>query len=154
MKIIITMTLLMGTLFAELKVGDRFPNLLLVDQFEEKIEIPIRGDFTVMVSFEKSISLGIKEFLERQERNFLVEHNISYISDVSSVPYFLMSWIVLPKFKKYPFRMGLIYDDRGEELNQQEEKVSLFSLKEGQVVGIEFIEVLMLQDALTRNTMR
>jgi len=37
MKILFVTLLLISSLFAELKVGDSFPELTLVDQFDEKV---------------------------------------------------------------------------------------------------------------------
>lgn len=64
MKKVITVTLLlMSSLFAELKVGDAFPSLALVDQFDEKVEILTQGERQLIFSFEKEVFfLRLKHF--------------------------------------------------------------------------------------------
>jgi len=42
----------MSTLFAEIKVGETFPTLTLVDQFDKKTEIKTKGSITLLLSFE------------------------------------------------------------------------------------------------------
>lgn len=92
--------------------------------------------------------MAIKDFLETKDDNFLAENNITYISDVSSVPSFLMGWVVLPKLKKFPYRVALLYDNKKESLNHQEGKVSIFTLDDGRVVGMEFVEAKELNSYL------
>ena len=145
MKTIIITILLISTLFAELKIGDTFPTIPLIDQFDKKIELPMKGSTVVMVSFEKEVSKAINAFLESKDKAFLKENNITYISDISTVPSFLMNWIVLPKLKKLSFSVALIYGEEGEHLNHQEGKVSVFRVKDAQVVDIKFLEATELE---------
>ena len=112
MKKIITVSLLLATaLFAEIKVGENFPNLTLVDQFDEKMEVKKEGDTKLIVSFEKDVSSEVKTFLDSKEKNYLNDNNLLYISDISSMPSFVTSWFALPKMKKFDFKIGLIYDE-------------------------------------------
>lgn len=147
MKIILSTILLISTLFSDFKIGDTFPSLTLIDQFDKKIEVEIKGSVKVIISFEKEVSSGIKIFLDTQDDNFLVEHNITYISDISSVPSFLVNWVVLPKLKKFPFRVALMYDNAVFS-NIKEGKVLLFNLEDGRVMKVEWVEVTTLKDKL------
>ena len=149
MKIIITTLLLISTLLANLKTDDIFPTLTLIDQFDNKIEVQKKGSSKVIISFEKDVSLAIKIFLDTKDDNFLAENNITYISDVSSVPSFLVGWVLLPKLKKFPYRVALLYDNKKESLNHQEGRVSIFTLDDGRVVGMEFVEAKELNAHLS-----
>jgi hypothetical protein len=141
MKILFATLLLISTLFADLKVGDTFPTLTLVDQFDEKVELPKEGSLKLLLSFEKDVSAGIKTFLEGKEKNFLTDNNIVYISDISKMPSFITKWFALPKMKKFDFKVALIYDEEaGDELNAEEGKVSVISLQDNKITAIEFVE--------------
>lgn len=145
MRIIIVILLLISALFADLKIGDTFPNLSLIDQFGKKVKIRSKGRTKVIVSFEKSVSSDMKKFLDTKDKNFLTKKNATYVTDISSVPSFLVGTIVLPNLKKYPYRVALIYDDKGKKLNRKAGKVSVFKLKNGRVVGIDFVKAKRLK---------
>ena len=139
-KIIMTSLLLGSTLFAEIKVGDNFPNLTLLDQFDTKMEVKKEGATKLILSFEKDVSSGIKEFLDTKEKDYLSKNNMIYISDISSMPSFVTSWFAIPKMKKFDFKIALIYDEKeAEVLVREEEKVTLVSLKENNITSIEFL---------------
>lgn len=148
-KIIISALLLVTSLFAELKVGDAFPSLTLVDQFDEKVEVQREGATTLMLSFEKDVSSGIKAFLETKDKNFLNDNNITYIADISKMPSFVTNWFALPKMKKFDFKVALIYDEEaGQEIPRQEEKVSVITLKDNNITAMKFVEPKALEQLL------
>ena len=99
MKILITAFLLISTLFAELHVGEPFPKLTLVDQFDTKTEVPTTGKATLIFSFEKDVSSEIKTYLDTKEKDFLKLNNVMYISDISGMPSLITSWFAIPKMK-------------------------------------------------------
>ena len=149
MKILFTSLLLISTLFAELKVGDSVPSLTLVNQFDEKVELKKEGSLKLILSFEKDVSAGIKTFLDTQDKNFLIDNNVTYISDISGMPSFVTSWFAIPKMKKFDFKVALIYDeDEGKVLNRQEEKVSVISVKDNNITSIKFVNPKDLAGAL------
>jgi len=137
-------------LFAELKVGDSIPSLTLVNQFDERVEISKEGSSTLLLSFEKDISADIQEFLEKQDDNFLSDNHMVYISDISSLPTFLVNIFVLPSLKKFDFKVALIYDEN--ELNREEKKATLIYLKDNMVTDIIFIEASKLKDFMAKPT--
>ena len=150
MKKFIIITLLLGsTLFAELKVGESFPNLTLLDQFDEKIEVKKEGIAKLVLSFEKDVSLGIKDFLDTKEKNYLINNNILYISDISSMPSLIISWFAIPKMKKFSFKVALIYDEtEGSVLVREEEKVTVITLNDNNITAIEFLTPKELESQL------
>jgi len=150
MKILFVNFLLITMLFAELKVGDSIPSLTLVNQFDERVEISKEGSSTLLLSFEKDISADIQEFLEKQDDNFLSDNHMVYISDISSLPTFLVNIFVLPSLKKFDFKVALIYDEN--ELNREEKKATLIYLKDNMVTDIIFIEASKLKDFMAKPT--
>jgi len=141
MKKIIIISLLLGTaLFAKIKVGENFPTLTLVDQFNTKIEVKKEGTTKLILSFEKDVSSAIKDFLDTKEKNYLANNNIIYISDISSIPSFIVSLFAIPKMKKFDFRIALIYDKKESKvLVREKEKITLVSIKDNNITSIEFV---------------
>ena len=141
MKILMTTLLLMSTLFAEIKVGEAFPKLTLVDQFDEKTEVKQKGSTTLLLSFEKDVSSDIKKYIATKEKGFLVKNNIMYISDISSMPSLITSWVAIPKMKKFTFKISLIYDEKeASSISRKEKKVTVVTLKNNRIEKILFVK--------------
>lgn len=139
MRLLFLSLLLITQLSASvLKVGDRFPDIVLPDQFGEETRIE-PDDKTILLAFEKKVSVKINEFLKARPATFLDEHACRYISDISSMPSLVTKVFVLPKMKDYPFKLLLIHDDIGEMFEREEGKISLYSLDQGVVRSIRFI---------------
>lgn len=140
MKILITTLVLMSTLFAEIKIGEFFPKLTLVDQFNKKTEVKKKGSTTLLLSFEKDVSAEIKRYLGAKEKGFLVENDMMYISDISSMPSFITRMFALPKMKKFTFKVSLIYDEKeATSINRQKGKVTVVRLKDNRIQKVTFI---------------
>ena len=150
MKIILINLLFMTLLLADVKVGERFPTLALLNQHNEKIEIPQKGEVILLLSFEKEISTDIQIFLEKQDNHFLMNHHMVYISDISSLPRFLVNLFVLPKLKEFDFKVALLYDENG--LNREEKKATIIYLKDNTITDIDFIEVNKLENFMVKPT--
>lgn len=149
MKILITTLLLMSTLFAEIKVGESFPKLTLVDQFNEKTEVKQKGSTTLLLSFEKDVSAEIKTYLSAKEEGFLAANNMMYISDISSMPSLITSWVAIPKMKKFTFKISLIYDEKeAVSISRQKGKVTVVRLKDNRIQKVTFIEPKALGSVL------
>ena len=152
-KIIIASLILVSSLFAELTVGNVFPTLTLVDQFDEKIEVKKEGKTQLLISFEKDVSSAIKTFLDSKEKGFLSSNNTLYISDISSMPSFVTSWFALPKMKKFDFKVALIYDEEaGKVIAREASKVTVISLEENNITSIEFIDPTKLDTLFPKTT--
>lgn len=149
MKILITCLLLISTLFAEQKVGDSFPKLTLVDQFNEKIKIKTNGSTTLLLSFEKDVSAKIKTYLATKEKDFLAAKNVMYISDISSMPSFITRMFALPKMKKFTFKVALIYDEKEALfIDRKKGKVSVIILQDNRIESIKFVDAKDLDSSL------
>ena len=140
MKLLITCLLFISTLSAELKVGETFPTLTLVDQFNEKTKIKTKGSSTLLLSFEKDVSAEVKTYLDAKEKDFLITNNVMYISDISSMPSFVTRMFALPKMKKFTFKVSLIYDEKEAlSIDRKKGKVSVFTLKNNRIQAIKFV---------------
>jgi len=140
MKRYITLYLLLFStiLFAEFSVGDTLPNIILDNQFKKQHQV-IRKDKLLILTFEKDIADKVKQYLEIQSKDFLEKKHAKYISDISKMPSFITTWIALPKMKKYPFPIMLIYDDYGKNFSQKKGYITVYRINKNKVVSIEFI---------------
>ncbi len=149
-RLIVIDLFLLTLLSAELRVGDGFPSLVLVDSENKTVEISKKGEITLLVSFEKDISTDIQKFLEKQDNNFLTNHHMVYISDISSLPRFLVNFFVLPRLKEFDFKVALLYDEN--ELNREEKKATIIHLKDNIITDISFIKVNKLEASMVKPT--
>ena len=141
MKILMTTLLLMSTLIAEIKIGEAFPKLTLVDQFDEKTEVKQKGSTTLLLSFEKDVSSDLKKYIATKQKGFLEVNNIMYISDISSMPSVITSWVAIPKMKKFNFKISLIYDEKeASSISRKEKKVTVVTLKNNRIEKILFVK--------------
>ena len=149
MKIMMITLLFLSSLFAELKIGDGFPVYNLVDQFENKMAVKQIGETTLILSFEKDVSSGIKKFLDTKKKSYLEENSMMYISDISSMPSFITNWFAIPKMKKFNFKIALINDDKvGDIIPRKDSKVTIIKLKNNGIETIEFVEPKELNTTL------
>ncbi len=151
MKIFIAAFLIISTLSADLRVGESFPKLTLVDQFDTKTEIQTTGTTTLIISFEKDVSSEIKSYLDTKEKDFLTHNHMMYISDISGMPSLITSWFAIPKMKKFTFKVSLINDEKeGILIDRKEGKVTVITLKDNTITSIEFVEAKALDSVLNR----
>lgn len=151
MKIFIAAFLLISTLSADLHVGENFPKLTLVDQFDAKTKVPTTVKATLIFSFEKDVSSEIKTYLDTKEKDFLSLNNVMYISDISGMPSLITSWVAIPKMKKFTFKVSLILDEKeGKFIDRKEGKVTVITLKNNTITSIEFVEAKALDKVLSR----
>ena len=149
MKFIMMTLLCVSALFAEIKLGEGFPAFNLVDQFDEKMKVKMEGNTTLILSFEKDVSSEIKAFLDKKEKTFLVDNDILYISDISSMPSFITSWFALPKMKKFAFKVALIYEDKvADIIPREDEKVTVIDLDYNKIMKIQFVNPKELDTVL------
>ena len=145
MRTILFLLLTITTLFGEVKVGESFPTLTLVDQYDQNISVD-KSTKTLLLSFQKGVSSGIQAFLKSKEENFLEKNNALYIADISGMPSFLVGLFALPKMKKFNFKVGLIYEDNvADPIPREEDKVTIIKLNNQKILSIEFVEPKRLE---------
>ena len=145
MRTILFLLLTITTLFGEVKVGESFPTLTLVDQYDQNISVD-NSTKTLLLSFQKGVSSGIQTFLKSKEENFLEKNNALYIADISGMPSFLVGLFALPKMKKFNFKVALIYEDNvADPIPREEDKVTVIKLNNQKILSIEFVEPKRLE---------
>ena len=130
--------LLTGSLLADFKVGDKLPDITLLDQFDKEFTVEDK-DTLVIMAFEKDISVVVNEYLKTKPGTYLASHNAKFISDISTMPALITSIFALPKMKKYPFSVMLINDDFGAQFNRKEGMITIYILKKHTIEEIRYV---------------
>ena len=130
--------LLTGSLLADFKVGDKLPDITLLDQFDKEFTVEDK-DTLVIMAFEKDISVVVNEYLKTKPGTYLASHNAKFISDISTMPALITSMFALPKMKKYPFSVMLINDDFGAQFNRKEGMITIYILKKHTIEEIRYV---------------
>jgi hypothetical protein len=86
-------------------------DLQLKDQHEKPQTLP-DGTKIVFFSFSKPVGHMCNAFLEANPKDFLPQHHIVYVADVSPAPSIIKSMFILPDLKKLKFPILLINDDQ------------------------------------------
>jgi hypothetical protein len=142
MKLFIVVALLVSAVFgSQIKVSDDLKSIKIKDQFEKDMRV-LNDTSRIIVAFSKEKGEEIKSFLDANP-NYLSKNNMLYFADVSAAPSFVTSLFMIPKFKKYPFSMGIITDeDLAATFPKQEGMITVLHLKNAKVNKIEYIKSL------------
>jgi len=138
MKILLSCLLFVGVVFgATIKVEDNLSGLKIKDQFEKDLVVT-NDTKKIIVAFSKEKGAEIKKHIDANP-DYLKNENALYFADVSAAPSFVTSLFMMPKFKEYSYSMGIIMDeDVAAKFPQQEEMITIISLKDSVVTAIEF----------------
>ncbi len=124
---------------AELKTGDRFPNIEFEDQFDNKEKIE-NSDTLVLMSFDKDVSEQVNKFLATQNNDFLESNNSRYIADISRMPGLITKMFALPKMRDYNYRLLLIKDEENtEHFAKAKGKLTIYKLQDGLIQSVDTI---------------
>ena len=149
MKLVFLTLISFSLLFAKVTIGEPFPVVNLVDQFDNNVEI--RSDATLIVSFQKSVSSKIQAYLTSKPKYYLEQNNILYVSDMSAAPTFMIKLFGIPKMQKFPYKVALIYDDEiADSIQRESDKITVISLRQHKIIKIQFVSPKDLGKVLLR----
>lgn len=140
MKILASILLMVSFIFAgTLEKGSVLEHKSFNDQFEKPLVIT-KDTKQLILAFSKDVGAVVKEGLDKN-KNYLSNNNAIYLVDVSAVPGFVMSFFMLPKFKKYDYKMALIEDEKkAAYFPREEEKITIITLDNFKVTDIKFVD--------------
>jgi len=150
MKALVIFLSIMSFIIASpLKEGVVYETLTVQDQFEKSY--PIENVNYILFSGDKaSGKIGHEAFvsLSKDDRE---AKKIVYISDMSGVPSLVYSFFMESKFKEYPYRLGLIWDENiALKFPKKENEATLIGLADGVVKSVEYFDsVDKLKERLT-----
>jgi len=94
-----------------LSIGDQFPSQTYEDPHEAKHQLNPDTKY-VLVSFEMEISKGIHNWLADKDPNYLEQHKMEYVADITKMPSIITFLFARPKMKKYKFPILLAKDEK------------------------------------------
>ncbi len=142
MKYLILTLCLPFMLFANsLQEGAFMQPLVIKDQHEKNVIISADTK-EIIVAFTQAQGTAIKAFLEANP-NYLAEHHAVYLMDATAVPSMVMSIFMMPKFKKYPYSIGLLEKEKDVAVfPKKEERMTVLSLDKFKITNVSFKESL------------
>ncbi|WP_428026474.1 hypothetical protein [Arcobacter sp.] len=120
------------------EVNQNIGTFSLPNQFDEKQTIDSSIE-TLVVSFEKDTGKDVNEFLSSKDKDFLKNHHAAFIANISGMPSIITKMFALPKMRGYKHNVLLIYDEEDKRFKSQEDKSTVYKLKDGVIKTIFFI---------------
>ena len=93
-----------------LKVGSKL-EFKLPDQFDNTVELSDSTKKVIFV-FAKQTGHTVREFLKKESKEYLPSLNALFVADVSGMPTVIRNTFALPDFRKSPYSVALIYDEK------------------------------------------
>ncbi|MCK9472555.1 hypothetical protein [Sulfurimonas sp.] len=94
----------------------------------------------VIVAFDKDTGALINEYLDTQNKFYLLKHNSIFIADINKMPSIITSMFALPKLQKYKHLIYLHYGDKFQNsIPNKEEKITLLRVEDSKIKEISFI---------------
>ncbi len=113
----------------------------LPDQFDKSHTLKADTKTLVMV-FAKATGHTVKEFLKKQESDYLTKRDTLFIADVSPMPTVIRNTFALPDLRKSAYSVLLIYDKNiAQQLknDKEAEKIAIVTLENGAVKEVKYI---------------
>ena len=124
-----------------LNVGSTI-SFTLPDQFDKAHTLEAHTKTLILV-FAKATGHTVKEFLKKQDSNYLPKRDTLFIADISPMPTIIRNTFALPDFKKSAYSVLLIYDKNiAKQLKNEKEadKIAVVTLENGVVKAAKYID--------------
>jgi len=113
----------------------------LPDQFDKPVTLTPETTKVIFV-FAKSTGHTVREFLKKQDKNYLPSRHTLFVADVSGMPTIIRNTFALPDFRKSPYALALIYDKAIASAYKNEkdaDKITIVTLKNGVITELETV---------------
>lgn len=113
----------------------------LPDQFDKAHTLTADTKILILV-FAKATGHTVKEFLKKQDSDYLPKRNALFVADISPMPTIIRNTFALPDFKKSTYSVLLIYDKNiAKQLKNEKEadKIAVVTLENGVVKAVKYI---------------
>jgi hypothetical protein len=144
MKQLIILLFLASITWAKpLTINDALPNIVLNDQFGNPHTID-KNVSKIIITFDKKSSVLANKFisLKKDSANYLAEHKMAFVANISKMPALITKLFALPKMKKYKHTILLIDDDDNNMFLSEKKHISIYDLKDGIIQNITYIRGL------------
>lgn len=141
-KLIILAFAAIAAFASEIAVGQQFLETSFVNQHEKNLEIT-NDTKKVIIAFTKKSGSVVNDFLN-ENKGYLKDTQSVYLTDVSQVPSFVMSFFMLPKFREYYYEIGLVEDESiSKLLPKKDEMLTIIELDNRKITSISFSKNLL-----------
>lgn len=123
---------------ATLKIDDKISTFSLANQFD-KIHTITSEISTIIVTFQRETSNLVNEFLSSQQSDYLDKNNTIFINNISGNPSIIVKMFTIPKMRDYKYDILLIYDENNKKFMEEENKITVYFIKNGFVKDIKFL---------------
>ncbi len=113
----------------------------LPDQFDKAYTLTADTKTLIMV-FAKATGHTVKEFLKKQDSDYLTKRNTLFVADISPMPTVIRNTFALPDLKKSAYSVLLIYDKNiAKQLKNEKEaeKIAVVTLENGVVKATKYV---------------
>lgn len=156
LSLILFMAIALGTLFAingknnydpskysatathGLQTGSTL-SFTLPDQFDKAVSLTNDTKKIIFV-FAKATGHTVREFLKKQDKNYLPSRNTLFVADVSGMPTVIRNTFALPDFRKSPYSVLLIYDKaiaKSYKNVEDAEKITIITLDNKTITKVQ-----------------
>ncbi|WP_415407775.1 hypothetical protein ACLHDG_04385 [Sulfurovum sp. CS9] len=114
----------------------------LPDQFDKSHTLQADTKTLVLV-FAKATGHTVKEFLKKQDSDYLAKRATLFVADISPMPTVIRNTFALPDLKKSAYSVLLIYDKNiAKQLKNEKEadKIAVVTLENGVVNAVKYID--------------
>jgi len=119
-------------------LAESFRSASLEDQWGEKQVLDDRDNWFILAT-DKTRGEWVKESLQKLKVTDLSKHKLVYVTDVSSIPSFVLRFVGLPILQKLPFKVLLDREgDVSETWPRKETHVSIFLSQNGEIKESHF----------------
>jgi len=130
-----------GSIAPAIEIGKKFEPGTLKDQFGKEGTVDENSEKVIMV-FAKSTGHLVKEFLNTKPENYLDEHKVIFIADVSKMPSMIFKYAALPDLQKHKYPIYLILDESISQKfknDKYKDYVMVIDLDHSIVKEVEFV---------------
>lgn len=119
------------------KAGDFLPDTKLKNQYGEVVDISLNAEIIFYTPDKVSFDIA-REFLNKQNSEFLKSINCYFLADVSSIPNFVKAAYIIPSLKKHKYEVFLIEDEFSPMFFESEpNKISIVFIMNKKIIKIE-----------------
>ena len=123
-----------------IKVGSTL-SFTLPDQFNKAVTLSNKTKKVILV-FAKATGHTVREFLKKQNKDYLPSKNALFVADVSCMPTIIRNTFALPDFRKSAYSVLLIYDEKiakNYKNIQDADKITILTLDNKKIVNIKTV---------------
>jgi len=122
-----------------IEVNTTLAPFILDDQFGEETKVESMPKILIC-SFGKESGKLISNYFNAQSEDYISSNDIKLMADVSGVPSLLRKTIIVPKMKKYSFKILLSTESEfSEAFPQQDDKLTVLKFENNEVQEILFV---------------